>query len=233
LVNNASGKYISFIATDDAYLPEKISAQVAIMENCPDSVALVYSDTYLMDSSSRRRFGTYMTTHCQLTYEFAPSGNVLEELQETHFLHWLSALVRRDVYNTVGNYDENLSFEDYDMSLRIARKFEIQYMPDIHTVYRVHSASMSRKVVDWQIYFMPLYLKHLDLPKFRERAANAIFSAYLKKNKNTLTWLQQYNSVTNKRVRLQSWINAGVPPYITRQYLRAVHFLRRLLKKIK
>jgi hypothetical protein len=119
------------------------------------------------------------------------------------------------------------------MSLRIARKFEIQYMPDIHTVYRVHSASMSRKVVDWQIYFMPLYLKHLDLPKFRERAANAIFSAYLKKNKNTLTWLQQYNSVTNNRVRLQSWINAGVPPYITRQYLRAVHFLRRLLKKIK
>jgi glycosyltransferase involved in cell wall biosynthesis len=233
LLRNANGKYISFIATDDRFLPEKITKQVNILENCSDNVALVYSDTYLMDSESKFRFGTFMATLCKYDFEYPPSGNVLPYLENSHFLHWLSALARKDVYNTVGYYDESLAFEDYDMSLRIAKKFEIQYMPDIQTVYRVHSKSMSRQVIDWQIYLLPLYLKHLDIPRFREHAAEAVVSAYLKKNKDTYKWLERYNSLTGEKIKYQGWIKAGISPFILRQYLKGQHFLGRLTKKLK
>lgn len=233
LLRNANGKYISFIATDDKFLPEKISKQVKVLENCSDKVALVYSDTYLMDSDSKLRFGSFMATLCKYDFEYPPSGNVLSHLENSHFLHWLSALVKKDVYNTVGYYDESLPFEDYDMSLRVAKKFEIQFMHEIQTVYRVHSKSMSKKVIDWQMYLLPLYLNHLDIPRFRELACEAIVSAYIKKNNETYKWLEKYNSLTGEKIPYQGWIKAGISPFILRQYLKGIHFLERLTKKLK
>jgi glycosyltransferase involved in cell wall biosynthesis len=233
LVKNASGKYLSFIATDDMYLPGKIARQVAIMEELNGKIAMLYGDTYLMDEKGNRRFGSFLTTLSKCDWQYAPSGDLLEKLQEFHFVHWLSALVRKDVFNVVGYFDEDLQFEDYDMSIRIARKYQIQFDPEIAAVYRVHSSSISGKMKDWQTFLIPFYLKHLDIPRFRELASEAIVSAYLKKHNDTLKLLEKYNSLTGEKIKYQGWIKAGISPFILRQYLKGMHFLGRITKKLK
>lgn len=199
LVNNASGKFISFLATDDMYLPDKITNQVKILEESEASVAMVYSDTYLLDQYGNRKLGTFMTTLSKCTFEYGPSGNILPELQKQHFVHWLSVLVKKEIFNNIGLFDENLPFEDYDMSLRIARKYTIKYSPDIQILYRVHAQSISAKTKNWQPLLLPIYFKHIDLPGFKKEAAAIILNYYLNKNINTREWLIKYYQATNEK----------------------------------
>jgi glycosyltransferase involved in cell wall biosynthesis len=233
LIQNAKGKYISFVATDDTFLPDKISSQVKIMESLDSSVAMIYGDTFLMDEFGRRRFGTFMTVLGKFNFEFAPSGYILEKLQEHHFIHWLSALVRRDVYSDIGYYDESLPFEDYDMSIRIARKYQIRFISDIQTVYRIHSQSFSSKVKHWHILFIPIFLKHLDLPEFRQKASGNILDAYLKKHIDTDRWMMLFNSLAGEKVQYQFFIEKRIPRVIILQYLKLLSIMQRISNKIK
>ena len=45
----ATGKYISMVASDDIWLPDKIARQVEIMEAQPDQVGILYSDAFQID----------------------------------------------------------------------------------------------------------------------------------------------------------------------------------------
>lgn len=50
-----------------------------------------------------------------------PEGNVFEELVRINFITHSSVLIRRDLFNQVGGYDENLKTTcDWDLYLRIA-----------------------------------------------------------------------------------------------------------------
>ena len=45
----ANGKYISMVASDDVWLPDKMERQVEILESQPASVGVLYSDAFQMD----------------------------------------------------------------------------------------------------------------------------------------------------------------------------------------
>lgn len=53
-----------------------------------------------------------------------------------------NVLIKREVYNQVGLYDGNLgSNEDFDFYLRMSKKFQIDFVPEILMVIRSHSGS--------------------------------------------------------------------------------------------
>jgi glycosyltransferase involved in cell wall biosynthesis len=199
ILSHANGKYISLIASDDMYLPEKINNQVQIMEEASSEVALVYTDTYLMNDRGARMPGSLMTTFNKIPFNYKPTGNVISELQYLHFIHPLSILVRKSVYEQVGHYDEDLPFEDYDMSIRIAKKFKVSYHEDIQVVYRVHDKSFSAKTKDWDQLLIHLYLKHADLYEFREKAKSIIWKYYLQGSPNVGKWAMRYRRATRQK----------------------------------
>jgi len=138
----ATGKYISMIAADDVWLPDKIAQQVEIMESQPESVGVLYSDAFQMDEDGRASPGTYITTH----WKFAetPQGYILDSLLDSNFIPGMTTLIRRSCYDTVGLYDENLHWEDWDMWLRMARHYSFVYSSTPAAKYRIHSRSFSR-----------------------------------------------------------------------------------------
>jgi len=216
LVKAASGKYISFIATDDMYLPDKIKHSVEVLENSDPSVAIVYSDTYLIDGEGSRKFGTFMTVMAGCTFDNAPSGDVLLQIQEKNFLHWITVLAKREIYEELGYYDEKLSFEDYDMSIRVARKYKVIYTDNVQTLYRVHGASFSRKATNWDEMLWPLYIKHIDLPLFRSRVKDIIFNSYLLKRPEARKWVEEYLEHTKEKLPYYNFIKRNVPPILFR-----------------
>lgn len=61
-------------------------------------------------------------------------------------IHWSfipaqSVMVRRRCYQQVGKYDETLFYEDWDMWLRIARRYSFVIMGKALASYRIHSGS--------------------------------------------------------------------------------------------
>jgi glycosyltransferase involved in cell wall biosynthesis len=136
-----TGKYISMVASDDIWLPDKIARQVKLMESLSDQVGVLYSDAFRMDENGNTLPGMLIETGWKLTE--MPQGQVLDVMLTGNFIPGLTALVRRSCYDEVGFYDENLPWEDWDMWMRIARRFAFFYSPIPSARYRVHEKSLS------------------------------------------------------------------------------------------
>lgn len=176
----AEGKYISEIAADDIWLPEKISELVTFIESLPEKVGVVYSDAYLIDEHSHPVPGMFIARHRPEIKE-PPSGNIHDLLWEGNFIPAQSALIRRAVYEKVGVYDESLSLEDHDMWLRISRHFDFAFYPKPVAKYRISAVSMSGSAAGRAGMVRALrqmLVKHLlcgDLPsRLRQRAAGIL-----------------------------------------------------------
>lgn len=144
-VGLAQGKYISLIATDDTWLPDKIIRQVDIMESMPEKVGIVYSDAYQMDENGQRLPDMFIAAHRKL--DSVPEGDLLEDLIVGNFIPAMTTLIRRAVYDRVGLYDESLAFEDWDFWLRAANHFHFAYSTYPSANYRILDTSMMRTLV--------------------------------------------------------------------------------------
>ncbi len=141
LVDHAHGQYVSIIASDDIMLPHKISSQVALFEAAPANVALVYSDVVKIDSA-----GALIATSIYEPGSPTPlSGSVWLELLRMNFIPAMAVMLRRECLAEIGPFDESLAFEDWDMWLRLARKYEVIYQPEPTVQYRIHSSSFVHK----------------------------------------------------------------------------------------
>ena len=124
----AGGEYIAFLDDDDEWLPEKIEKQVAKFTN---NVALVYCGNKVCYSS------TNTTVESVTAYR---RGHVYAELLQTNFIGSTSfPLLRRSSLIEIGGFDIMMqSAQDYDVWLRLAQRYEVDYVPEILGVYYVH-----------------------------------------------------------------------------------------------
>lgn len=139
------GMYISLIATDDSWLPDKLARQVALMETLPDDVGIVYSDAYQIDEHGQYLPEMFIASHRQ--FETMPAGDLREHLVVDNFIPAMTTLIRRTVYDHVGHYDESLAFEDWDFWLRAACRFRFAYSRHPSANYRILETSMARTLL--------------------------------------------------------------------------------------
>jgi len=137
----ANGKYISMVASDDVWLPDKLERQVEIMESQPVSVGVLYSDAFQMDDHGHALPDMFIEAHRKLAE--MPQGLILDTLLAGNFIPAMTTLIRRSCYAEVGLYDESLPWEDWDMWLRLAREYSFVYSPTPSAKYRIHNNSLS------------------------------------------------------------------------------------------
>jgi glycosyltransferase involved in cell wall biosynthesis len=167
-IAQVKGDYISHVAADDFWLPEKLERQVRIMEATPQA-GVLYSDVYVVDEqgASLPR-GTYIPS--QSPHWPPPEGNILDSLwRHGNWIPPMGTLIRRKCYGAVGLYDESLWHEDYDMWLRMAEQFEFKFSDWVSAKYRVVATSMVRsswpKICESSVQMCLKHLKRKDLPK--------------------------------------------------------------------
>ena len=117
-LTEARGQYIAFLDDDEAWLPEKLAEQVALMDRSPPSVALV--DTGFYDMKPGRWWPRKVSPKMQ--------GNVFQSLlAKTHGRapKLSTVLVRREALDEVGVFDAAMpAREDLDLYIRLARRYE-------------------------------------------------------------------------------------------------------------
>lgn len=120
-IAEASGALIAFLDSDDAWAPTKLERQVALARRRPDRVGLFYTGLHVREDGATKTW----TPHAR--------GAVWREMLHDNLVHFgtSSVLLRREALEAVGGFDESLpAIEDHELWTRIARFYEIDFVPD-------------------------------------------------------------------------------------------------------
>ena len=138
-IGKAQGQYIAFCDDDDLWLPEKLERQVELLDSNKE-LGLVYSDCYVIDSSGDLRKGTYFVSRKPVR------GNAFGELFQHNLIPLSTAIVRREVLDRVEGFNPGYKIcQDYDLWLRIAERYPIDFVEQPLAKFRVHSGSIYQK----------------------------------------------------------------------------------------
>ena len=137
----ARGTWISKVATDDAWLPDKLEQQLATALALPESVAVLYGDATRIDEAGQDLGETFLEEHGRTP---PPSGSIALDLVKGNFIPSLTTMVRRRALVDVGGWDEQLNYEDWDMWLRLALRHDFVGSPRLNARYRVVRDSLAR-----------------------------------------------------------------------------------------
>ena len=167
------GEYAAFLDDDDIWLPGKLESQVAFLDSHP-ACALAHTFTELMDERGQP-LKKETKKHLRLYRRALRSGYVYEAMSRVCLMFTSSVVMRRHCLSKVGLFDPSMeTFEDWDIYLRLALKYEIGVIPEPLVRIRIHAAHSTQD--EFTRGRISVSLKHLgildslDDPASRARA---------------------------------------------------------------
>lgn len=172
IVRLAKGKYITFLATDDIMMPERITRQVSLLEEAGEDFGLSYSDVQLIDEDDNVLGSDFFRP--EAVRRVIKDGDVLKEYAEAQFRFTTpSMLVRKSVYDKVGLYNEKVMIEDYDFFIRLFAVYKVKYCAYPTIKYRVKKQStIHEKMTDnnSELYCRDrIYSNHEAMPFIKDK----------------------------------------------------------------
>ncbi|MEN9441383.1 MAG: Chondroitin polymerase [Bacteroidota bacterium] len=184
LLDLSKGKYFQMLALDDVLLPWKLEKHVEILENSMDNEALVFTDAYLMDENSILYQNRFIATH--KNYLSLKTGNFFDELLKGMFIPGMTVLLKTDIIKSVGGWDNDLLYEDYDMWLRLSEKgYDFIFDTDLSCNYRLHSQNTHKNTSLFGAPTFQIYLKFSNYPKVHKILKENLEATYRGKNLTT------------------------------------------------
>jgi glycosyltransferase involved in cell wall biosynthesis len=139
----AKGQYIVDFAADDVMLPTRIEQQVNCFEKLSKDFGIVFTDAIYIDETGKTLYEHFAYLKAKGLIKNIPQGDIYEEVLKQYFICGPTMLVRREVFEQLNGYDENLAYEDFDFWLRSSRIFKYSYLDKVLTKVRRVSTSMS------------------------------------------------------------------------------------------
>jgi glycosyltransferase involved in cell wall biosynthesis len=130
----ARGTYVNFLDADDSLTPDAVERRLDVLAR-DAQLGWVYSDLWVTDADGRV---TGLASELLRYRGRRLSGDIFAELLLGDFIPIHAVLVRRAVLDAVGLFDESLtrSAEDWDLWLRVARRYPVAYLDATLGYYR-------------------------------------------------------------------------------------------------
>ncbi|XOV93297.1 MAG: glycosyltransferase family 2 protein [Bacteroidota bacterium] len=120
----SKGKYIIDLAADDELLPVRVEIGIKDFESNDRKFGVHFSDAFIMDQEGKMLDTHYARNRAGEIIEEIPQGDIYKVLIKRYFINPPTMMVRREVLEELGGYDEDLTYEDFDFWIRSARKYE-------------------------------------------------------------------------------------------------------------
>lgn len=140
------GKYL-IGCSDDVLEGDAIRIMVSHYKKLDNDVKIVFGDVSIINEENIITHESYLKAKGFYTY--IQEVNFSSYLQNRVRFPTLGCLYKKDVFDIVGNYDNNLIAEDVDMHLRILSKFRCSFCGYKVANYRKHSFQLSQKSQEW------------------------------------------------------------------------------------
>jgi glycosyltransferase involved in cell wall biosynthesis len=133
----AQGESIAFLDSDDLWDARFLEKMVGALD-AATSAGFVYCDYVTFDELG------IVTAAC-LPPEHKIHGNLFTRLVESDFISTGALLIRRECLRQVGGFDPRLAIaHDWDLWLRLAQRYDAEYVDEPLVKIRIHSRALSR-----------------------------------------------------------------------------------------
>jgi alpha-1,3-rhamnosyltransferase len=169
----AKGKYVCGIGSDDYWHPERLEKQVKFMEAHPQ-YPMTYGHVFYLKNNE-------IITWKHPRYR---GGRLFEDLFLVNYhIPSPTYMFRKEIFDEIGLYDETLKIEDWYMNLKIAEKYEIGFIDDFLSYYRIHDNNISN---NHKLLYDNQY-KIIQLYRSNELYEDALNQFYIRKF-NDIAW---------------------------------------------
>ena len=123
------GEVLAWLNSDDTYLPGALQTAAGFLRDHPDT-GLMYGNADYIDAAGAV-IGSYRTEAFDL-----------DKLASANIICQPAAFFRRNAFEAVGGLDGTLTFAmDFDLWIRIGRRFPCRHVPRLLATYRLHETS--------------------------------------------------------------------------------------------
>lgn len=157
-IDNSTGKYLLFLDADDWLAVDALNKNYILISQHPE-VAFVSGG------------------HIKINDKGKVLEEVRDEIPSNHYLHFLqgnyigmhaTVLYARWIFDEF-RYDTTLrACEDYDLYMKIARKYPVLHQTDVTAYYRIHESNMSGNTVMMLDYVLLVLKRQEPLLKNKE-----------------------------------------------------------------
>ena len=127
--------YLSFIGSDDVWLPDSVEKQLKRLESDP-SLGLVYGLAQYITKDGSPSGGV-------LGRDFSGRGSQFDALVLHNTIPALTVMVTREALESVGLFDENLTYSDWELWIRILHNYKAGFIDEVLAKYRIHDTNTS------------------------------------------------------------------------------------------
>lgn len=140
-LENLDADYVVDLAGDDVLYPDHILKSVALLSQDPNA-AFVFSDAYILDKNGLVRTFYDRNDYGELMEEIE-LGILYQTLLERSLICAPTMVFNAQILKQEGGYDPNLFYEDFDIQLRLARKYPALFSDHVGVLKRKLPKSMS------------------------------------------------------------------------------------------
>jgi glycosyltransferase involved in cell wall biosynthesis len=135
--SEAHGEFIAFLDADDWWTSDKLEQQIPILLANPN-IGLVHADVVYIDGNTGRWFERDRPRPNFI-------GKCYTRLLYGNAISTSTVVLRRECLENLGPFDNHIpaGVEDYELWMRIARRYEFGYIPRSLATYRQHSTNIS------------------------------------------------------------------------------------------
>lgn len=154
-IRHARGRFIALFDSDDVMLPGKLQNSLHAFERAPSS-GFLCTDFSCMDEHGEVFLESWLSKYER--FQRLPKQSIgdhaylirqpiaYDYLVRHNFVGTSSVLIRRDIFDDVGYFDETLkNGDDGDMWFRILSRYDVVYLDKPYHHYRVREGSVLRR----------------------------------------------------------------------------------------
>jgi glycosyltransferase involved in cell wall biosynthesis len=141
----SKGKFIAICNSDDIWEPEKLQMQVDFLGKNSE-ICATFSNVWWINDSGDDLKAENLPSFCNIFAQRNRSRFSWQRdlIERGNCLCHPSILIRKAAYDNLGYYNNHLrQLPDFDMWLRLVRKYEIHVMPDKLMRFRLHASNTS------------------------------------------------------------------------------------------